>query len=400
MRVVQINTCSYGSTGQISKEIHRGLQEKGYESLLAYGFGPEITLGGFKIGNKVDGLIHRVFSDFSGLHGYASVLTTYRLIRKLKKFKPDIIHLHNIHGGYLNIHLLFKYIKKQKIKTVITLHDCWLFTGKCYHYYEIGCNRYLHSCGACPQLSMYPKSRFFDFTTKMLKDKKSLIEPLENVNIVTVSEWLKSQAEATFLGRFPVKVIKNGVKEQYGIVNEAPVTTVCEKLTDKFVILGVASVWDEHKGIKDFVELSSRLSDEEKILLVGKIHDKKSLPENISVIDRTENVEELVRIYNMADVYVSMSTEETFGLTIAEAMCCGVPSIVYDATACKEMVISGQNGYIAQPHCIDEIYNFIQEIKNKSFDRESMSKDTKKRYSVQKMVDSYLSLYTKIYNGK
>ena len=400
MRVAQINTCSYGSTGQISKGIHSELQERGDESLLAYGFGPDITIGGFKISNKADRLIHSLLSYFCGLHAYASAFTTYRLIRRLKKFKPDIIHLHNIHGGYLNMHLFFKYIKKENIKTVITLHDCWLFTGKCYHYYEAGCDRYLHNCGNCPQLEMYPKSCFFDFTTKMLKDKKALIEPLKCVNIVTVSEWLKSQAEATFLGRFPINVIKNGVKEQYGIVNEAPKSNVYKELKGKFVILGVASIWGEHKGINDFIELSSRLSDGEKILLVGTIPDKKKLPKNIYVIDRTENVEELVRIYNASNVYVSMSTEETFGLTIAEAMCCGVPSIVYNATACKEMVIPGQNGYIAQPHCIDEVYDFIQKIKNKSFDREAMSRETKDRYSMPKMVDSYLSLYTNIYNSK
>lgn len=398
MRVAQINTCSYGSTGQISKSIHNELISRGENSILAYGFGPHIPVGGFRIGNKVDGLIHRSFSLVSGLHGYASVLTTYRLIGQLKKFKPDIIHLHNVHGGYVNIHLLFKYIKKENIKTVITLHDCWLFTGKCYHYYEANCYRYLHSCGKCPQLSMYPKSRFFDFTAKMLEDKKQLIEPLEKVCVVTVSEWLKSQAQETFLGKFPIKVIKNSVNSQFGIVNEFPLSPACEELKGKHIILGVASVWDEHKGLKDFIRLSDFLKEDERILLVGRIPNKSALPENIIVVDRTENVEELVRIYNMASVYVSMSTEETFGLTIAEAMCCGTPAIVYNATACKEMVTEGENGYIAQPHNVEQVYDYIQKLKKATLDKKAMSEFIKNKYLNEKMIEGYLSLYEELCN--
>ncbi len=398
MRIAQINTCSYGSTGGIAKKIHAELSEQGHESLFAYGFGPDVNHKSVKISNKVSGLVHKVISEFIGLHGYASVISTIKLVKKLKKFKPDIIHLHNLHGGYINLKILFDYIKKENIKTVITLHDCWLFTGKCYHYYEARCDKYLHNCGNCPQLSMYPKSKFFDFTTKMLNDKKNLFKGIKNLHIVTVSQWLKEQAQATFLGRFPISVVSNGVNDVFRVTNSTEQTEVTDKIKGKFVILSVASVWDEHKGMKDIEDLSLRLADDEVILVVGKITNKKPLPDNIITIDRTENIEKLVEIYNAADVYVSMSTEETFGLTIAEALCCGVPAIVYNATACREMVENGKNGYVAQPHNIEQVYEYIQNIKADSFTCERMSVFFKEKYSGKKMIEGYFNVYANLYN--
>jgi glycosyltransferase involved in cell wall biosynthesis len=399
MRVVQVNSYSNGSTGHIANTIHKTLLANGDESLFAYGNGPDISDGGYRIGNRINSFFHTCITLFAGLHGYSSVISTYRLVKKIKKFKPDIVHLHNLHGSYINIRVLFKYLKRHKVNTVVTLHDCWLYTGKCYHYYEAKCDKFLHKCGNCPQLSMYPKSYWFDFTSKMLKDKKKLIGTIENLYIVTVSKWLQNQAESTFLATHFITTIRNGVNSIYRRYSDAYTAKFTERFSDKFIILGVASSWNTHKGIFDFLKLAKMLSDDEIIVLVGNIKNDMSLPDNIINIDRTESIEELVNIYNMASVYVSLSTEETFGLTIAEALSCGVPSVVYRATACSEMVVEGENGYIAQPHNIQQVYEYIQQIKkNVVNDRIDISEKAKRQYSIQHMIDEYLSLYREVLN--
>lgn len=394
MRVVQINSYSNGSTGHIAASIHQALLENGDSSLFAYGSGPEIVANGYHIGNYIEEKMHTIFTLFFGLHGYCSILSTHRLIRELKKFQPDIVHLHNLHGSYLNLRILFNYLRKKQIQTVITVHDCWLYTGKCYHYYEAKCNKYLKHCGNCPQLSMYPKSYCFDFTSKMLSDKRRWIGSLNHINVVTISEWLQKQVKETFLGKYPVTMIRNGASEVYKISEERPSAAIEELFSNRFVILGVASSWNPHKGILDFVRLAEFLADDEVIVLVGHIKDDVKLPGNIISIDRAENMRELLQIYNLASVYVSMSTEETFGLTIAESLCCGTPAIVYDATACPEMIHDGVNGYVVSPHDVPEVYKRINMIKNTtSMNRYGIAKEAREKYSVHRMVSDYLRLY-------
>lgn len=397
MRVVQINSYSNGSTGQIAQSIHRALLSMGHESLLAYGFGPEINEGGYRISNKVDFKLHTAVTLLTGLHGYSSIITTRRLIRRIKKFKPDIVHLHNLHGGYVNINMLMRYLTKCNVKMVVTIHDCWLYTGKCYHYYEAACNRFLSNCGHCPQLSMYPKSYCFDFTSKMLKDKRRIFQKIKNLNVVTVSDWLNDEVSATFLGRFPIRTIKNGINAIFGHNGRENRKEVYKNLKGSFIILGVASSWNPHKGIDDFIALAQKLDSDEQIVLVGDVKNPDVLPANITTINRTESLGELADMYDGASVYVSMSTEETFGMTIAEALSCGVPAIVYDATACSEMIIAGENGYIAEPHNISQVYEYIQLIKQGRIGAKlRISEKARTMYSTERMVRDYLAMYEEI----
>lgn len=397
MRIVQINSYSNGSTGQIAASIHSALLNSNNDSLFAYGSGPEIVDGGYRISNRLDIFVHTLLTLFTGLHGYSSVHVTRRLIKKLKKFNPDLIHLHNLHGGYLNLKILFDYLKKANISVVLTIHDCWIYTGKCYHYYEAKCDKYLNRCGNCPQLSMYPKSFLFDCTSKMLMDKRKWIEPIEKINIVTISDWLKHEVKNSFLGTYPITTIKNGINSIYDIIPVPDDVQIKYGIKDKFVILGVASSWNSHKGISDFVRLANKLSNDEVIVLVGNMAKNIELPKNIIAINHTESMHELALIYNSASVYVSMSTEETFGLTIAEALSCGTPAVVYQATACPEMIVEGENGYVASPHNIAQVYNYIQLIKKgKIGDRESISLKARRTYSQERMVAEYLSYYRSI----
>lgn len=397
MRVVHINSYSNGSTGHIVNSVHKALLARGDESLFAYGMGPDSTEGGYRISNRFHMFQHTIVSLFLGLHGYSSGHDTRKLIRKIKKFKPDIVHLHNLHGGYIHFGRLFDFLTSSGVKIVITVHDCWLYTGKCYHYYEAGCRKYLDGCGNCPQLSMYPKSYHFDFTAKMLTDKKEKISRAKDLHIITISNWLQEEVKQTFLGKYPIKTIRNGVNPVFTRYSSDVLKELQKKNNHKFVILGVASSWNVHKGIKDFIDLADFLQDDEEIVLVGNMSRNVILPSNISVVEHTESIEDLVAIYNSASVYVSMSTEETFGLTIAEALNCGIPAVVYNATACAEMVSDGENGYVVPPHNIEQVYESIQKIKkNKDINHALISQNASSKYSSERMVKEYLEYYCDI----
>ena len=398
MRIAQINSYSNGSTGHIARTIHNALLDAGHDSLFAFGAGPDIGENGYRIATDREMFFHTVTTLFTGLHGYSSVLATRRLVKRLKAFRPELVHLHNLHGGYLHLKTLFRYLKKADIPVVLTVHDCWIYTGKCYHYYEAKCHKYQHQCGDCPQLKMYPKSYYFDRTKKMLADKKKWLGSLKNLYMVTISDWLQREVKASWLGDHPVTTVRNGVNGAYGMMPVSDAVVEKYGLQNTFVILGVASSWNAHKGVRDFCALADMLAEDEVIVLVGQMKSDVQLPPNVIAIPRTDSIEELAQLYNAASVYVSMSTEETFGLTIAEALCCGVPAVVYDATACPEMIEQGRNGYVAAPHDVTQVYQHIQSIKSGHIaDRTSISEQACKGYATQRMVDGYLSVYRGIW---
>lgn len=398
MRVFHINSYSNGSTGKIATAIHEELINQGSDSCFAYGLGETPYENCCKITNPRSMLLHAYTTMLTGLHGYFSSHQTLALINKIKAFHPDIVHLHNLHGGYINVFMLLRFLKKSDIKTVITLHDCWLFTGKCYHFYEAGCNRWTENCGNCPQLSMYPKSIFFDRTKKMLKDKRKAFKGFKSLNIVAVSDWLRDTAKQSFLNEYEIRTIHNGIdtslfypRTDFSDINKK------YKLSDKFVILGVASSWNEHKGLADFLRLSEMLDENEVIVLVGVTDEQKELlPKNIIGISRTENSNELADLYSRADVFLNCSTEETFGLVVAEAMACATPAIVYDATACGEILDEG-TGFVVQPHDIKKVYDCIAEIKKGKTDYKTncvskICNDYKKEIMVKKYIDLYFEV--------
>ena len=364
MKLLQINAVvNSGSTGHIAEDLGILVQENGWESYIAYGRKACTSSSKLiRIGNKWDIYMHVLKTRFTDLHGCGSKLATKTLLQHIVRINPDIIHLHNIHGYYINYPILFKFLFERKIPVVWTLHDCWSFTGHCAHYSEIKCDKWEKDCFNCPNTKEYPQS-YYDNSKQNYHLKKSYFTCLESMTIVPVSNWLMQEVKKSFLGVYPINVIYNGINLE---VFKPTITNIKRtyNLENKFVLLGVASTWSIRKGLNDFIELSQYLSDDEVIVLIGL--DKrqiKSLPNNIYGFEKTENVKRLVEWYSSADLYVNFSTEETFGMTTAESLACGTPVLVYNSTACAEIVTS-ELGFVVEPHDVLEAYRIIRQLRS------------------------------------
>ena len=289
------------------------------------------------IGNTLERNLHILLSKYTGLNGCFSHIGTYLFLRKVKKIKPDVIHLHNLHNSYINLSMLFKFIKKHNIKTVWTLHDCWSFTGKCPHFQISKCNKWEFGCNNCPSLSSYPVSKL-DRTSKMYNLKKKWFTGASNMTIVTPSKWLAGLVKKSFLKDYPVKVINNGIDLSVFKPTDSSFRSD-NKLEDKFIILGVASPFTNAKGYDVFFELSKRIDKSKKIVLVGLTKKQISnLPQNIIGIEQTASREELAKIYSSADVFVNPTREDNFPTVNIEALACATPVITFNTGGSSEIL--------------------------------------------------------------
>ncbi len=394
--LLQINeTVNSGSHGVIAEGIGQSVIEKGWDSAIAYGRWSNASKSKLiKIGSLFDVIEHGLESRVFDNHGLASRNATRALIRKIRVFNPDIIHLHNIHGYYLNYCFLFEYLNSVSTPVVWTVHDCWAFTGHCSHFVSAGCEKWRTGCYDCELIHSYPKS-FVDKSRRNYELKKTLFCSNNNLHIVAVSDWLSEQVKQSFFNGKDIRVIKNGI--------DTKLFKPC--YTDnheKFIILGVASVWTPDKGLFDFIRLREKLDEKEyDIVLVGLSEKQiKELPRGITGIKRTESVHELVQWYNRADVVLSLSKAETFGLTLAEAMACGTPVIVYDNTAQHELV-SKDTGYVVENGNIDEVAATIKLFRQRAVEEVNKQREVCRKRAVIEFdksicFDQYVNLYEEI----
>ncbi len=340
-RLLQINTVAAGgSTGKIVESIGRMAIADGWESWIAYGRGnPKSESNLIRIGNDADMMWHGLQTRLFDRHGLASKKATKTFIKEIKKINPDLIHLHNIHGYYLNYPLLFKFLKEWGGPVVWTLHDCWAFTGHCTNFQNPKCDKWMCGCNKCSQPYDYPKSWHKDrsdinFTEKRLTFR-SIIKQL---TIVAVSEWLKDSIKKSFLSEARITAIHNGID----LNAFKPYSTD----TSENVILGVANVWSDKKGIDEFIFLREQLPENCKIILVGMTQKQiKSLPSGITGIGKTNSQQELARLYSSATVFVNPTKEETLSLTNIEAQACGTPVVCY-ATGGTPETVSSETGIL------------------------------------------------------
>jgi Glycosyltransferase len=368
MRVFIINSFfSIGGPPRIVKGIYDTLIENGHECILAAGREKPIPgMNVYKIGTPINKYWHFIMSSIFDAQGFSSKHATKKLIAKIADYKPDIINLHNLHGYYINVDILFNYLERTNIPVVWTFHDCWAITGHCCHYDYIGCYKWAdkNGCDNCPQKYEYPKCYILDNSKKNCRKKKDAFKKLKNLYIITVSNWLNSQIKKSFLSDYPIKTIYNGINlEEF----QPTKNSIKQKynITGKILLLGVAQNWSDKKGINDFIELSKKLGDDYKIIIVG-ISDNliKELPETIIKINKTDNITQLCQYYTAADVVLNLSVEETFGLVTVEALACGTPVILYNKTALPE-IIDSKCGIVIEKEC--EIDNLVAAVCEKEY---------------------------------
>jgi len=397
MKVLQINSvCGIGSTGRIATDIHNILIEQGHESYIAYGRDlPKNCENAIRIGTKIDNYTHVAKTRLLDKHGFGSIQATKEFINRIKDIDPDIIHLHNIHGYYINVEILFNYLKEANKPVVWTLHDCWSFTGHCSHFDYIGCNKWKTGCFNCPQKQEYPKSILIDNSEQNFHRKSEAFTGVENLTIVTPSKWLAQLVNESFLNDYRIEIIHNGIDLE---VFKPTKSSFRKKynLQNKFIILGVASTWTNRKGLEEFVKLSHELDKDEVIVLVGVTNYQiKQLPKNIIGIRRTNSIEELAEIYTAADVFVNPTLEEVLGMTNIEALACGTPVVTFDTGGSPEC-IDNNTGIVVEKGNLKQLRKAIFNIKENSFNESTLIERSRKLYNNNERYQEYLDLYFRI----
>ena len=363
-KLLQINVvANIGSTGRIAENIGKLAISQGWESYIAYGRGePKSASKLIRVGSDSDMYIHALQSRLLDNHGLASVAATKRFVEEIKRINPDVIHLHNIHGYYLNYKILFEYLATIDTPVVWTLHDCWAFTGHCSHFDAIGCDKWRTGCFSCPLKGEYPVSKLMDASKRNYALKKRLFTSVPNLTFVPVSRWLADLVGESFLGKYPVQVINNGIDTEVFQQRESDLRKK-HGIENKFVLVGVAGVWDAMKGLEDFIKLSSMLPDDCVIIMIGLTKKQiEGLPKNIIGIERTENQTQLAEYYSIADVYVNPTYNDSFPTVNLEALACGTPVITYKTGGSPESVTK-DTGLVMNKGDVDNLLSAIETIR-------------------------------------
>lgn len=395
----QINViCNSGSTGRIMEEIGEMVQQYGWKSYIAYGrwSNPSSSIL-YRIGNKLDIWWHVLVTRLFDKHGRASVKSTRNLVNFIKLVKPDIIQLHNLHGYYLNYKILFEYLSSVNIPVVWTLHDCWTMTGHCPHFENIGCKRWKTQCFDCPQKKLYPASLLLDRSTDNYNDKKQCFTSFSNMTIVPVCHWLDSIVHQSYLGKCTTYPIYNGI--DINKFRRVDITTNwIKKISQKFIILSIATNWNPTKGGEDIIKLSSILSEDELIIMVG-LNKKQiqKLPSNIIGLQRTENMDQLVELYSVANVLLNPTYQDTFPNVNIEALACGIPVITYRTGGSPE-AIDDNTGFVVERGDIRGIFAAIKAIKGKEKEYywDSCRNRVMSLFKKEDRYQQYIDLYYKL----
>lgn len=387
MKILQINsTCGFGSTGRIAVDILNTVCENGGEGLICYGRGtaPE-GVPSYKIGSETLVKIHGVLSRITDRQGFYSTNATKALVEKIKEYAPDIIHLHNIHGYYLDIRVLFDYLKKCEKPIVWTLHDCWAFTGHCAYFTSSGCDKWKTGCNACPSKKDYPQSLVLDNSEKNYNEKKELFTGLKNVTLVAPSNWLGGLAKESFLKEYPVKVINNGINTDIFKPTESDFKKQ-QGIENKTVFLGVASIWEERKGLRDLIKIAKQMTENEKMVIVGLTEEQTAeIPDGIIGLKRTESAKQLAEIYTAADVFLNPTYEDNYPTTNLESICCGTPVVTYNTGGSPESLTGGR-GITVPVGDTNAMYEAAQSLA-------STKTDGKSEFDAQKKYLEYNELY-------
>lgn len=331
------------STGRIAAEQCRKLMAQGHQCKLAYGRGmgncddiPTIAIGSAR-----DYYIHALESRILDNQGFGSRRATQTFLEEVRKYDPDVIWLHNIHGYYMNIELLFGYLRTCGKKIYWTLHDCWSFTGHCTYFDFVGCDRWKEGCHDCPQKGAYPASYGLDRSAVNYAKKKTLFTGIPNLTLITPSKWLADLVKQSYLGEYPVEVVYNTINTEVFKPTDGDFRSRYG-LENRKILLGVAAIWDARKGMRDFIKLAEMLPGDYKIVLVGLTQKQvKELPAGILGITRTDSPQQLAEIYTAADLFVNPTYEDNYPTVNLEARACGTTVISYHTGGSPETLGEG-----------------------------------------------------------
>ncbi len=399
MKIVQINSVLSGSTGGIARSIAELATRQGHRLRLCVPKGRhnaflETTYGLDLFGSRWSEDSHILLSRLTGFSGCFSWLATRALIRRLRAFAPDVVHLHNLHNAYIHLPLLFSYIKENRIPVVWTLHDCWAFTGHCPHFTDPACHKWKTGCGACSRLREYPVS-YVDRSGYMWQKKRSWFTGVSNLQIVTPSCWLADLVKQSFLREYPVRVLPNGIDLT---VFQPAACDFREKhgLEGKYLVLGVANGWDRRKGLDVFCRLAQNLGADYQILLVGTDEKTDSgLPKSILSIPRTRDPKELAGLYSAADVFVNPTREDTFPTVNLEALACGTPVVTFRTGGSPEM-LDESCGKVVEAGDISGLQGAVETIcRERPFSAEACRRRAEV-FHKDRCAEAYLELYEKI----
>lgn len=389
------------STGRFCSELKDYLIQNGHSCFVAYSTGRQ-TENSFQISSTIECKIHALMSRLTGMQGYFSLFSTRKLINYIKEYEPDIVQLNNLHANYIHLSKLLDYLAKKNIATVVTLHDCWFYTGKCTHYTSIQCMKWKTGCFDCPKLKDDHNSWFFDRTPVLWSEKKEKFSSISQLAVIGVSDWITNEAKQSFLsGAKIIKRIYNGIDLAKFKPNEnSQIKKKLGIMTCK-IILGVASEWNNKKGLDKFINLSPELKEDERIVLVGKYKNNIKLPDNIISIPQTNNVEELVAFYSAADVFLQLSEEETFGKVVTESLACGTPVITNNKTANPELVNS-TCGIVLENLDEKTIRIALDEVftRGKEYYSDNCVAHVVQCYDIDKCMQEYLQTYMELDNRK
>lgn len=399
IKVLFINySYGIGSTGRLITELEEKMDKDIYKVLVACKKTNKLKSGVYLIGNKISHMVAGLYSRISGLQGYGCVLQTKKLVKWIDQEQPDIIHLHNLHGNYINMRILFDFLKEYRGKIVWTLHDCWSFTGNCSYYELSQCKKWMNGqeCIKCPNIKKYPPSWFFDRSHKMFKDKSKWYDGVkERIMFVTVSEWLNKEVKKSILKNERVETIYNWVdRAVFKQGDEDEIKEIRKRFSKEVLLFAAASDWTADKGLNYIYKLAEKLDDSIGIIIAGKCRNKKNYS-NIYFVGE-KNKKEMALYYNCADIYINLSIEETFGLTSAEALSCGKPVIGMNSSANPEVI--GECGICLEKFTPELV---VKEIKNiienpDLFSQEKCQNWTEQMFTTKIGCNKYLQLYERI----
>lgn len=398
MKIIGINASNYGCTGLINLGILDLAEKNGMETYSVCGKGRTTLKKRLKnqiyVGNSFSRKIHSMISFYSGYQLIGSFISTNLLVKKLEEIKPDLIHLHIMHTSYINMSVLIKYINKNNIPVVWTMHDCWAFTGQCPYFDSIDCQKWKSGCNKCPQLKRYPASKWFDHSNINYSEKKRLFTSIEKMVIVTPSEWLAGLIKESFLNKYAIRTIYNGIDTSFFYPRKSNLRSMYN-LRDSFVVLGVAGSWEERKGLIYFAELAKKHIEDISIVIIG-VNDENSklLPESIIKIKHTFDRDELAEWYSTADVFLNPTLEDNFPTVNIEALSCGTPIITFNTGGSPE-AIDSETGIVVAKGDFSSLCDAVITMKNEVFRNNKIDACVRRasNFDQEKAFLEYINLY-------